>query len=150
MAIMTMRGIFAGIAVTALAGCAQPAQLSVDGAWVRLAAVKDRPAAAYFTVHGGPTDATLINVTTDVAISAEMHESMAAGGVSSMKPIARVVIPAKTDVVFVPGGRHVMLFDMNPGIIPGERRITLTFSFADGTRILQNATVVGAGDTGTK
>ena len=147
---MTMRGIFAGAAVVALAGCAQPAQLSVDGAWVRLAAVKGRPAAAYFTIHGGPTDATLINVTTDVAIRAEMHESMATGGVSSMKPIARVAIPAKTDVVFAPGGRHVMLFDMNPGIVPGDRRITFTFSFADGTRILQNATVVGAGDTGTK
>ena len=147
---MTMRGIFAGAAVVALAGCAQPAQLSVDGAWVRLAAVKGRPAAAYFTIHGGPTDATLINVTTDVAIRAEMHESMASGGVSSMKPIARVAIPAKTEIVFAPGGRHVMLFDMNPGIIPGDRRITFTFSFADGTRILQNATVVGAGDTGTK
>ena len=147
---MTMRGIFAGAAVVALAGCAQPAQLSVDGAWVRLAAVKGRPAAAYFTIHGGPTDATLINVTTDVAIRAEMHESMASGGVSSMKPIARVAIPAKTEIVFAPGGRHVMLFDMNPGIIPGDRRITFTFSFADGTRILQNATVVGAGDTGPK
>jgi len=147
---MTMRGIFAGIAVVATAGCAQPKQLSVDGAWVRLAAVQGRPAAAYFTIHGGPTDATLINVTTDVAIRAEMHESMASGGVTSMKPIARVAIPANTDVVFAPGGRHVMLYNMNPGITPGGRLITLTLSFADGTRILQNATVVGAGGTGTK
>jgi copper(I)-binding protein len=67
-----------------------------------------------------------------------------------MKPIARVEIPAKTDVVFAPGGRHVMLFDVNPGIKPGERTITFTLTFADGTRILQNAAVVGAGDTGTK
>jgi len=144
---MTTRGIFAGIALAAMTGCAQPAQLSVDGAWVRLAAVPRNPAAAYFTIHGGATDATLINVTTDVAIRAEMHESMSAGGMASMKPIARVVIPAKTDVVFAPGGRHVMLFNMNPGITPGDRRITFTFSFADGTRILQNATIVGAGDT---
>ncbi len=147
---MTMRGIFAVTALIGVAACAQPQQLSVEKAWVRLAAVKGGPAAGYFTIHGGPSDATLINVTTDVAIRSEMHESMSAGGVSSMKPIARVEIPAKTDVVFAPGGRHVMLFDVNPGIKPGERTITFTLTFADGTRILQNAAVVGAGDTGTK
>ena len=80
-----MRFLLALGVLAALAGCAQPPQLSVDSAWVRLAAVKDRPAAAYFIVHGGPTDATLINVTTDVAIRAEMHESMSAGGMATMK-----------------------------------------------------------------
>lgn len=140
-----MRFLMGAGALAVLAGCAQPKELSVDGAWVRLGAVKDRPAAAYFTVHGGPTDATLINVTTDVAIRAEMHESMSQGTMASMKPIRSVAIPAKTDVAFAPGGRHVMLYDMNPGIVPGDRRITLTFSFANGTRILQDATVVGAG-----
>ena len=47
-------------------------------------------------------------------------------------------------VAFAPGGRHVMLFNMNPGIKPGARAM-LTFAFADGTRILNNATVVAAG-----
>lgn len=131
-----------------LGACSKPPELSVDNAWVRLGAVPGRPAAAYFTVHGGPTDATLINVTTDVAIRAEMHESMQSGTMASMKPIASVAIPAKTDVAFKPGGRHVMLFSMNPGIKPGDRRITLTLTFSDGSRILQNADVVGAGDPG--
>ncbi len=30
----------------------------------------------YFTLHGGPADATLVSVTSDVSIRAEMHESM--------------------------------------------------------------------------
>jgi len=38
----------------------------------------------------------------------------------------------------------VMLFDMNSGIKPADR-VTLTFAFADGTRIINNATVVAAG-----
>ncbi len=140
-----MRIVFGlGVAAMALASCSPPKQLSVDGAWVRLGAVAGRPAAAYFTVHGGPTPATLISVTTDVAIKAEMHETMAKGGVTSMAPLARVEIPANTDVSFAPGGRHVMLFSMNSGIKPGDRTM-LTFAFSDGTRILDNANVVAAG-----
>ena len=140
-----MRIVFGlGVAAMALASCSQPNELSVDGAWVRLGAVAGRPAAAYFTVHGGPAPATLISVTTDVAIKAEMHETMAKDGVTSMAPLTRVEIPANTDVAFAPGGRHVMLFDMNSGIKPADR-VMLTFAFADGTRIMGNANVVAAG-----
>ncbi|WP_206364274.1 copper chaperone PCu(A)C [Sphingomonas sp. UV9] len=140
-----MRIVFGlGVAAMALASCSQPKELSVDGAYIRLGAVTGRPAAAYFTVHGGPTPATLISVTTDVAIKAEMHETMAKDGVTSMAPLTRIEIPAKTDVAFAPGGRHVMLFNMNPGIKPGARAM-LTFAFSDGTRILYNANVVAAG-----
>lgn len=140
-----MRIVFGlGVAAVALASCSQPKELSVDGAWVRLGAVTGRPAAAYFTVHGGPTPATLISVTTDVAIKSEMHETMAKGGMSTMAPIAKVEVPANTDVAFAPGGRHVMLFDMNSGIKPTDR-VMLTFAFADGTRILNNANVIAAG-----
>ena len=140
-----MRIVFGlGVAAMALASCSQPKELSVDGAWVRLGAVTGRPAAAYFTVHGGPTPATLISVTTDVAIKAEMHETMDKGGMSTMAPIAKIEIPANTDMSFAPSGRHVMLFNMNSGIKPGDR-VMLTFAFADGTRILNNANVVAAG-----
>ena len=140
-----MRIVFGlGVAAMALASCSPPKELSVDGAWVRLGAVTGRPATAYFTVHGGPTPTTLISATTDVAIRSEMHETMDKGGMSTMTPLAKVEIPANTDVAFAPGGRHVMLFDMNSGIKPADR-VTLTFAFADGTRIINNATVVAAG-----
>ena len=145
-----MRNIPAlGLATLALASCAQPKQLFTDHAWVRLGAVPGRPAAAYVNVHGGPKPATLIAVTTDVAIKAEMHETMQRGTMATMTPLARVPIPANGVVKFEPGGRHVMLFDMNPGIKPGAT-ITLTLSFADGTRILQDAGVIAAGDPAPK
>lgn len=144
---MTRTMTMLGLPALTLSACGQPKQLYADHAWVRLGAVKRNPAAAYFTLHGGPGAATLINVTTDVAIKSEMHESMAAaaGAMTTMKPIQQVAIPAGATVPFQPGGRHVMLFDMNPGIKPGST-LTLTLSFADGTRILQDAGVIGAGD----
>lgn len=137
-------------AATLLTGCLAPDEISVDDAWVRLAAVKGNPAAAYFTVHGGPVDATIIDVTSDVSIRSEMHESMGGsglgGGMASMKPLGSVRVPAKTDVEFKPGGKHVMLYTMNPGIVPGGRPVLLTLTFGDGSRLSRKAIVIGAGD----
>lgn len=134
------------IALALLAGCAGPAEVTVDDAWVRLGAVKGRPAAAYFTVHGGPVDTTIIAVTSDVSIRSEMHETMKHSGAMTMTPIASVRVPAGTDVKFEPGGKHVMLYDMNPGIVRGGRPVLLTLSFADGRRISRKAGVLAAGD----
>ena len=140
---------FTLLAAVALVGCGQPRQLSVTDAWVRLPAAAGRPAAAYFTLHGGPTDATLINVTSDVAIRSEMHETRDAGGRTTMAPLASVAVPAKADVPFAPGGRHVMLFDINPSVKPGAA-MTLTFTFANAVRIQQDASVIAAGDPAPK
>lgn len=137
------------VLAVALAGCGQPAQLSVTNAWVRLPTAPGRPAAAYFTVNGGPTDATLINVTTDTAIRTEMHESKDAGGQMTMAKLDSVRIPAKAHVAFAPGGRHVMVFDINPSVKRGGT-MTFTFTFADATRILQDASVIAAGDPAPK
>ena len=143
------RTIGIGAAMALLAGCGGPKQVSVDHAWVRLSAIPANPAAAYFTIHGGPKNATLVGVTTDVAVKAEMHETMkqhegraehdddGAGRLGAL--------PAGATVAFKPGGRHVMFFDVNPGVKPGGS-MTLTFTLASGERILETAAVVGAGD----
>lgn len=137
----------AALAVLAAAatGCGGAKQLTVSDAWVRLGAVKGRPAAAYFTIHGGPKPATLIAVSSDLAVRAEMHRSMANGGMASMVPLARVAILPGANVAFAPGGRHMMLFDVNPAVKPGGT-MKLTFTFADGTRIPLGTQVIGAGD----
>ncbi|GAA0320872.1 copper chaperone PCu(A)C [Sphingomonas oligophenolica] len=139
-----MRFLALLITMLALAGC-QPKEIYVSDGYVRLAAVKGHPAAAYFTLHGGETDATLISVSSDVAIRTELHESMQAGSMSSMKPLDHLAVPAGSKIVFKPGGKHVMLFDVNPIIVPG-RTLPLLFTFADGLRIEYAATVIAAGD----
>ncbi|MCT8001781.1 copper chaperone PCu(A)C [Sphingomonas sanguinis] len=132
-------GLFA-VAATALPGCSQKPELYAEEGWVRLAAVPGRPAAAYFIVHGGPKPVDLISVSSDVAITSEMHE----GGMA-MKKVDTVPIPAGSTIAFQPGGRHVMLYDMNPGVKPG-RILSLLLTFSDGTRLRQGARVIGAAD----
>lgn len=129
-----------------LSACSKPNRVTVDDAWIRLPAVPGRPGAAYFTLHGGPSNATLIDVSADIAIRAEMHESMTgSGGMAAMKPLASVAVPARSDIVFAPGGRHVMLFDINPKAKAG-RIYNLTLNFANGGRIYAPVTVVGPSD----
>jgi len=135
-----------GVAVLALGACQQkPAELTVENAWVRLSATPNGPAAAYFIVRGGMVDDRLIAVTSENAIRSELHESMKSGGMASMKPLADgVPVPAKSTVTFEPGGRHVMLFDINPALKP-PRTTTLTLTFASGARFKARAVLRQAG-----
>lgn len=128
------RRLFAVFLPIGLAACHSPPELKIDHGYVRLGAVPTRPSAGYFTIHGGTVATTLIAVSTPVGVKSELHESMTAGGMSTMKPLGDLRIPAGSTTVFKPGGKHLMIFDINPGIKPG-RAITLTFTFADGRRI---------------
>ncbi len=132
----------------ALAACQQstPSAPSVGKAWVRLPAVAGRPGAAYFTIHGGAVEDRLMAVGSPQAIRAEMHDMSMAGGIMKMTPIeGGLAIPAKKDVIFASGGKHVMLFDISPQALPGGK-ISLTFTMASGQRLETEAAVVAAGD----
>ena len=139
---------FAGLAGLALlAACHQePAALTADGAWVRLPAVRENPGAAYFTLHGGSERATLLAVSAPFAVRTELHESMEGHeGMMAMAPLKQVAVEPRATVEFKPKGKHVMLFDVAPGLQPGER-VPLTLNFADGKKVELKAVVVGAGD----
>lgn len=142
-----MRGFVGIVAFALVSACAQaPAELKADGAWVRLPAVRENPGAAYFTLHGGSESAVLLQVSAKFAVRTELHESMKSHeGMMSMAPIKDVAVPARGEVKFAPGGKHVMLFDVAPDLQAGEK-VPLTLSFADGKKIEVEAVVVGAGD----
>jgi copper(I)-binding protein len=131
------------LAALALASCGGPKEVTVDHSWVRLPVVAGRPAAAYFTLHGGKDGAILIAVSSPDAKSAQMHESMDMNGVSSMAPLTQVAAPAGGKLAFEPGGKHVMLFGLKPGVAPGAK-VRLHFAFADGKTIDTAAQAIAA------
>ncbi|QJU56586.1 copper chaperone PCu(A)C [Sphingomonas sp. AP4-R1] len=129
-----------------LGGCdGHPAEPKVTHAWVRLPAVPGRPAAAYFTVSGGRADETLVRVESALAKRIEMHESMGTGGMAMMKPLPSLPLPARSDTRFAPGGKHLMLFDVDPVVTPGTA-IPIRFGFASGKTAEAEAKTVAAGD----
>ena len=122
----------------------EPGGLRVDSAWVRLAPVRGQPAAAYFTIHGGDRETRLEAVTSPEAQRVELHESRTEGGMSRMRPLAEVSVPAGGELAFAPGGRHAMLFGLSPEVQPFSR-IPLHFRFAGGEELRVHAFVLMAG-----
>ncbi|OYY67504.1 copper chaperone PCu(A)C [Sphingomonas sp. 28-63-12] len=133
------------VAALALDACSQPAQLYVDKGYVRLPAVKSNPGVAYFTLHGGDEDTRLLSVTAPSVIKTEMHESMMKGSMAAMAPVATVPVPAKAKLTFAPGGKHVMLFNINSSVKPGAT-MKLIFTFSNNLRIEYDAPVIAAGE----
>lgn len=132
-----------------LSGCGEPAQIYVDKGYVRLPAVAGRPGVAYFTLHGGTADTSLLSVTAPSVIKSELHESMTSGSMSSMRPVEKLPLPAKASLSFAPGGKHVMLFDINKSVKPGGT-MKLVFTFSNNLKIEYDAPVIAAGDAPPK
>lgn len=142
------RWIVSGPLALLLAACGGPAEVTVDDAWVRLPAAPGRPGAGYLTIHGGATDRTVVRITADYALRSEMHETVSSGGSGgghmSMRPLARVPVPAGAEVAFTPGGRHLMLYGLDARAKPGTSTL-LTLTFENGERLYRKAYIIGPG-----
>jgi periplasmic copper chaperone A len=135
------------LVIVLLASCQQqePRAIAVEGAWVRLAAVPGRPAAAYFTMKGGETADRLIAIESPKAATVELHQGGMADGMMTMKPMAGADVAAGGETAFAPGGNHAMLFGVDPSIQPGAS-LPLAFRFQSGKALSAEAKVVAAGD----
>jgi copper(I)-binding protein len=124
---------------------AKPGIAAGDGV-LRLPAVRGNPGAAYFSVrNGGPSAATLAAVHVDGAARSEMHES--AGG--SMATLKEVPLAAGESVKFAPGGKHVMLFDLDSRLTAGgTTRMTLIFAGGEKASIPLKIESAGGGMVG--
>lgn len=143
--------LFALAAPFALAGCGDPAPSYIDQAWVRLSPNKQTPSAGYFVAHGGDAGAQIRGVLTDYALKVEMHESMDDKGVARMRPVSSVDVPAKGEVAFAPGGKHLMIFGVNDTAI-SRGKMQFTFLMGNGDRLLVDAVIQkpGAGAPAAK
>jgi periplasmic copper chaperone A len=131
-----------------LAGCSKKSIEDVREVVVTLPAVPGNPGAAYFTLQGGETDNRLMDVSSPQVVKIELHDNVMANGMMKMTPMdAGVAVPAGGKVVFKSGGKHAMLFDINPKISPGTK-MKLVFTYASGRKIEVDADVTAAGDAG--
>lgn len=83
--------------------------------------------AAYFTVTNHGDADRLLAVTSPVSDKVELHNHIHEDGVMKMRRVDGVDLPAGQDVVFKPGGLHVMLFEVT--LPEGTEDMALTFDF---------------------
>ena len=131
-----------------LAGCDRPppdGTVRVSQAWVRLPAAANRPGAAYFRMEAGSEGTRLVGLSSPAARWIEFHETEMKGSTAKMKRRRDVEFPSRGELVFEPGGRHAMLFGLNPRVKTGAR-ISLTFSFNVAPPVTVEAEVRGPAD----
>jgi hypothetical protein len=103
----------------------------VHEAWARASAGASTTGAAYVTLMGGARADTLVAVSTPVAATAQVHETIDDNGIMKMRPVAAVPIPAGQTVTFTPGGTHIMLMGLKKKLTAGQNfPLTLTFAHA--------------------
>lgn len=160
--------MFAGLSAVALAltGCGQNADsptaaasesanatpenapgITLADAMIRLPAVPGSPGAADFTVAQGSGPARKIaGVYVEGAERAEMHETVTANGISSMRPVKDVALEAGKTTAFKPGGLHVMLFNLDDALkAGGTTEITITLDNGDKVSVPARIETIGGG-----
>lgn len=131
-----------GVAHEFLAG-----ELKIDHPWARELPPTSPTSAAFFVLHnhGGQED-RLIAVSTPVAGKAELHTHVHMGEVMRMQKIDSVAVPAHGSTEFVPGGNHVMLFDLKQPLKAGDSYpLTLQFEKAGKVEVKVNVEAAPTG-----
>ncbi|MGG6462569.1 copper chaperone PCu(A)C [Solilutibacter silvestris] len=94
----------------------------VRDAWIRLVP-GGMPMHAGFARIENPCDAavTVTGVSSDAYGSASLHESTLVNGISRMRELPQLVLPAHGSVELKPGGLHLMLMDPKKPLKAGDR-----------------------------
>lgn len=123
-----------GVALVALCSAAS-AEVVVDSAWVRAAPPGATMLAGYATLrNSGETAVSVVGAESKAFESVEMHRTEEVDGVSRMRPVETIEIPASGEAVMAPGGLHLMLIRPRQPIAEGDT-VTLRLRFADGRTI---------------
>lgn len=128
--------------VLALSGAAQAGAETAraEAAWVPEPPAVARHAAAYVTLLGGAEADRLVEVSSQAAEVAEIHETSMAGGVLRMRTISTLPLAAGQRIEFAPGGYHIMLVNVRQPLQAGAH-IPLELRFEKAGRVHLEAEV---------
>ena len=103
--------------------------ISAEGAWIRPTLGANRNTAAYVTLmNTGSTVDRLIGGSLPGADKLEVHNSIMEDGVMRMRRQDGIDIPAAGSVTLMPGGFHIMVFDLEAPLKSGDT-VSLTLHF---------------------
>jgi copper(I)-binding protein len=114
-----------------LASCSRGSpDIKISDAWVRETVAGQSGTAAYVTIrNSGTIDDRLLSIGAPPPITATLHETSTANGISSMRPLDQgLTIPALEEVALKPGGGHVMISGLASPLHAGDAmKLTLRF-----------------------
>lgn len=103
-------------------------------AWIRVLP-GDLPAGGYVTLHNDSDQAIeLTGADSSQYAMVMLHQSSTAGGMSRMKAVSALSVPAHGNVLLAPAGYHLMLMHAEAPVKPGDT-VKLTLKFGDGSTL---------------
>lgn len=122
--------LFCGIATSAHAAECLP---KVEHAWIRLPPTPAMPMMAGFVriTNACPRDVVVTGAESLAFGNVSLHESREIDGVSRMREIEALPVPAGKSVELKPGGLHLMLFRPESTFKEGEQPVII-LKFKDG------------------
>ena len=129
--------LLAGALLAAAAVADSPVR--VLNAWTRATVPGQKVAGAYMDITS-PMEGRLVGASSIAAARAEIHSMKIENGVMKMRALKAVDLPAGKVVKLEPGGIHVMLFDLERPLRPGQK-IPLTLYLELPNNIKREVTV---------
>ena len=133
------------------AGAQEPVRagdLVLERPWARASIGTSRPGAAYVTIRNeGAERESLTGVSTEIAATAEVHETVTEDGVTRMQPAGTVEIDPAESVSLAPGGMHIMLMDLREPLVEGEA-LTLFLTIEGSGEVAVPVPILGIGSRG--
>lgn len=122
------------VAVAAVRVTAATSRPTVTNAWISTVG-PSAPAAAYFTLSN-PSAKTrvMVGVSSPDCGALMMHQSRSVNKVDVMAVVAQRIVPAHGQIVFAPGGFHLMCQSPSKALRPGAH-IPITLRFSDGRHL---------------
>jgi copper(I)-binding protein len=122
-------------------GTAQAAPLDITGAWFRSLPGK-LPAGGYFTAQNNTRrDVAITGARSDACGMLMIHQSSNKGGMTGMDMVDTVKVAAGGQVVFAPGGYHLMCEGAKMKI---GAKVPVLLNLSDGTAVAVAFEVKGA------
>ena len=123
-------------------------ELVIEQHWARASIGTSRPGAIYLTIRNdGMEPDALVSVSTDVAETAEVHETVTNEGLTRMKSVGEVGVPPEASVSFAPGGKHIMLMGLREPLVEGDE-FTMFLTFERAGEVPVSVPILGIASRG--
>lgn len=133
----TLSSLFCALLMAgpALAHDYQVGDLHIAHPWARPLPPVVPSGAAYMVIENrGNNQEILVDAHSPIAEKVEVHEHVHVDGLMKMQRVDQLAIPPGAEVVFKPGGYHLMMFGLKQPLEAGER-FPMTLVFTDGGSI---------------
>lgn len=108
--------------------------VAVMNSWVREAHDGARMNAGYMTlVNASSEEVALVKVESEAFENIEVHEMISVDGMMEMREVTDMAIPAKGQIYFEPGGKHLMLIGPKEQFKKGQQ-VDMTLTFKSGKK----------------